>query len=207
LKEFQNIKHLAGLDFVKEPLDLKWFKELESIAFTPSKFIVDLDACRKLKKLTLSSFNPKSHNLADLPTLGSLETFALVKSNIWSLEGISKFKTLKELNIYGASQFKSCVALGDLHKTLKVISFESCRKLCDLEMLGKVKSLEKLLLTNCGSIPNLAFIHELKGLKRFSFVGTNILDGDLTYCNGLVYVGFDEKKHYNRKIKDFNAHG
>ena len=39
-------------------------------------------------------------------------------------------------------------------------------------------------------------------LKFFSFVDTNIDDGDLTPCMRLEYAGTLNKRHYNMKAED-----
>jgi hypothetical protein len=44
---------------------------------------------------------------------------------------------------------------------------------------------------------------KMLNLEFISFVGTNILDGNLHWCKGIGYVGFENKRHYSHKFKDF----
>jgi hypothetical protein len=73
----------------------------------------------------------------------------------------------------------------------------------DYGVLGEISSLKKIMLTNSGEIKSLSFINKLPNLKFISFVNTNVKDGDLSYCEGIEYVGFNNKKHYNYKSEDF----
>ena len=50
-----------------------------------------------------------------------------------------------------------------------------------------------------------AIIGDLDHLESFVFDGTTILDGDLTYCERLNFVFFNQKKHYSHKLKDLNS--
>ena len=50
----------------------------------------------------------------------------------------------------------------------------------------------------------ISFIRKMKNLKFFSFVKTNIKDGDITPCLGLEYAGFDDKRHYSHRMKQVN---
>ena len=64
-------------------------------------------------------------------------------------------------------------------------------------------NLEELGFNDCKEIPSIRFIGNMKSLKKFTFVNTNVLDGDLSACTSLEYVGFLDKKHYSHKRKDF----
>ena len=50
---------------------------------------------------------------------------------------------------------------------------------------------------------SLAFVKELPHLEFISFWDTNVLDGNIKYCEGINYVGFDNKRHYTHKSEQF----
>ena len=58
------------------------------------------------------------------------------------------------------------------------------------------------MLSKCADIPSLAFIGKLQKLEFLSFVGTKILDGDLSFCERLEYTGFDNKKNYSHTMDE-----
>ncbi len=51
------------------------------------------------------------------------------------------------------------------------------------------KNIKKMLILDCGSIQSLEFINKMTSLEFLSFGQTNILDGNLSYCKRLNYVG------------------
>jgi protein phosphatase 1 regulatory subunit 7 len=69
--------------------------------------------------------------------------------------------------------------------------------------LACLKKLKILKLINCGDIPDLKFIKLMPELKAISFVDSNIVDGDLSHCIGLEFVGFLKKKSYSHVPEDF----
>ncbi|MFI8708990.1 hypothetical protein ACIGHG_18340 [Bacillus sp. NPDC077411] len=80
------------------------------------------------------------------------------------------------------------------------LQIEKCKNIehfCDIQYL---ESLEVLRLLDCGDIPTICFIQKLKNLKCFSFVGSNVVDGNLDFCEGIDVVSFIDKKHYSHKI-------
>ena len=108
---------------------------------------------------------------------------------------------LRELELTYLSKLTDIDELIHLKK-LKVLSFEACKNV-DFTSISKIKNLEKLLMINCGELPSLQFIEDLPKLKFLVFNKTNVVDGDLSYCERLEYVGFDNKRHYTHKMSDF----
>jgi hypothetical protein len=90
-----------------------------------------------------------------------------------------------------------------LSQSIETLFIESCKKITDYEILGNLKFLKKLRISDSGEIQSLSFIKQLKDLDFLSFWGTKVLDGDISHCEGIKFVGFDDKRHYNRKSKDF----
>jgi hypothetical protein len=203
LCQFKKLTFLGALDNKKNVLDLACFPDLETLACNITERLKGLEACKKLKSLTVSYYNPESENLAELPGLASLEDLNIFKTRIKTLRGIEVFKNLKRLELYGAPRLETIESLGPLSNNLEEISFGTCKRVKDYETLGKVRSLKKILFTNSGEIKTLSFVKQLPDLEFISFVGTNVVDGDLSYCEGIGYVGFDDKRHYSHKMDDF----
>jgi len=200
------LKFLGIADNKKDVIDLSNFPDLEHLACEYSTRLKGLETCRKLKSLTLTAFNPKSKNLYDLPEFPQLIDLNLFITNVTTLQGIERFYNLKEIEIFRAPKLETISALCDLTNTLEEIQIEQSKKIKDFEILGKIPFLKKIILSESGEIRSLSFIKKLPSLKFISFWGTNIWDGNLDYCEGLDFVGFDNKRHYNHKSEEFIKH-
>ncbi|MFZ1699393.1 MAG: hypothetical protein WBO10_08585 [Pyrinomonadaceae bacterium] len=85
-----------------------------------------------------------------------------------------------------------------------MIEIDECKKIENYVVMGDLENLERLLIIKSGPIASLDFLKSLYKLDFFSFGGTNIANGDLSPCLGIRYVGFDDKKHYSHKFRDFS---
>ncbi len=202
LSSFKNLKFLSIPDNKKDVIDLSNFPELETLACDFSDRLKGLENANKLRSLTISNYKTKNKNLSGFPALPSLEHLNLVKPDINSLQGIEKFTKLKRLEIYGASKLDGIGGVSNL-KSLEQISIEKSKNIKDYEALKDLSNLKKLMLTESGDIKTLAFVKMLPSLEFISFWGTNVLDGNISYCEGINYVGFDNKKHYTHKPEQF----
>ena len=90
----------------------------------------------------------------------------------------------------------------DLSNTLEVLEITNCKKIKYEDVLFKMITLHKLILTASADLPDLSFISNLEKLKLFSFVDTNVLDGDLHILKDIEFVGFFNKRHYTHKNVD-----
>ena len=106
-----------------------------------------------------------------------------------------------ESTLIAAAQEEFSQGIRYLVVNLEEIQIEKCKKIGDFEVLGKVKSLKKIILSESGEIKTLSFVKELNRIEFISFWGTNVLDGNINYCEGINYVGFDNKKHYTHKME------
>jgi len=200
---FSNLTFLSVPDNGKDTVDLSFFPQLEMCGVTFSERLQGLESCSNLKSLTVSNYKSKIKDLSALPSLNNLEHLSLIKTDITTLQGIERFSNLKKFEIFGASKLKTIAALQALSNSIEEIQVEQCKKINDYETLGKVKSLKKIILSESGEIKSLAFVKELPRLEFISFWGTNVLDGNIKYCEGINYVGFDNKKHYTHKSEQF----
>jgi len=185
-------------------IDLSWFSDLEDCAVTYSKRLRGLETCKRLRELTLTNYGSRSNDLTALPSL-SLEKLVLIKSSVESLSGIGKLGALRRYEAYLMSKLVSLAGLKEIKNTVEVIILDHCRKLRDHEELGQLYRLEKLILGDCGKVQSIRFLESLQSLQFFSFVETNVLDGDLHPSiehPNLRYVGFDDKRHYSHKFEE-----
>jgi hypothetical protein len=197
------LKFLGLGDDKKSKVDLSNFPDLETCAVKHSPRLKGLETCKNLKHLTLSNYKSNSNDLSEFPGLFSLESLFLIQAQLKSLNGIGKLNSLKELKLYGISKLLTIEEIGKLSDALEEIEIENCKNISDFDSISNVTSLKKLIITASGEINTLSFLKCLKNLEFISFVGTNILDGDLSYCSGISYVGFNNKKHYSHSFESF----
>jgi len=198
-----NLKTLGFADNKKDVIDLSNFPNLKRCAVEYSPRLKGLSSCANLSSLTLSNYKSESDDLSVFPKLKKLTRLMLVKPKVSELAGIGRLANLKALSIFRGSELKEIYALKDLSKTLEEVEFDSSKKINDYHSLGKVRNLRKIIIFKSGEIQSLEFVKDLKKLEFISFVGTNIVSGDLTPCVGIKYVGFDNKRHYSHRPGDF----
>lgn len=203
VNSLHKLRFLGLADNKRDIIDLSNFPDLESLACEYSIRLKGLETCEKLVYLTLTGYKSEMKNLNNLPLLEKLKEFHLFKTDFLSLEGIDKFRNLKKVEIFGAPKLETIGALENLANSLTELEIEKCKKINDFEILRKLKALRKLRLSDSGVIKNMAFLEELSELEFISFWGTNVLDGNLNYCKGIDYVGFDNKRHYTHKSEEF----
>lgn len=203
LNMFHNLRLLGIPDNKKDAVDLNNFPHLIILNCSVTNRLIGLENCKTLRRLTISDFKPKIKDLSTLPVLNNLEYLNLVKTDITTLNGINRLSNLRKLEIFSAAKLESIEALKVLSGSLEEIELEKCKKINDYEILKEVKSLKKIILLESGEMKSLAFVKELPHLEFISFWDTNVLDGNIKYCEGINYVGFDNKRHYTHKSEQF----
>ncbi len=203
IKYFSNLKILSISYNKKEVIDLKNFPNLEDLNCVFTKKIVNMSSCENLKSLRLLNYNPSTKDLHEIPAFHNLLNLGISFANIHTLSGIENLSSLKKFEIWRAPNLQTISSLIPLSQSIETLFIESCKKITDYEIVGNLKLLKKLRISDSGEIQNLSFIKQLKDLDFLSFWGTKVLDGDISHCEGIKFVGFDDKRHYNRKSKDF----
>lgn len=193
-----NLKKLRWLLIAELPgtIDLSRFPDLDCLRITWGSNLINLDSCSKLRCLSLGKYNSKSKNLHELPPLENIEELTLTQSTITSLAGIENFPNIKRLELNYLPQLGDISQLAFVAKSLKYLEFDHCKKI-NYKDVTVLKSLKSLMLSACGEVSSISFIREMPALERFTFVGTNVLNGDMTPLLSLKTVGFLEKKHYS----------
>jgi hypothetical protein len=200
--QLESLNYLEKLRFIStsssiEKIDFGNFQKLEYCCINWNKNPLNIEKCQSIIHLKVNKYKSNTNDLSEFPLLEKLQYLELVESPIISLKGIERFKnSLKELECY---YLKKLEDIGAIVTLLELNSFviANCKKIENYNIIERVKSLTKLKITNCNDIESLKFIRNMKNLKFFSFVNTNIKDGDMTPCLNLEYVGFLGKKHYS----------
>lgn len=158
--------------------------------------------------LNLWGFKPKGHTLADLGGVGPLVYLELVHSNIQNFEGLSRLGALRRLETHYCVKLEDAAGILEIADSLEWLHINQAKKF-QLSDLVRLTNLRVLCLNVCGPLESLAFLREMPRLLDFRFVGTNVVDGDLTPLMdhpSLVSVGFMDKRHYNLRRKEVEAH-
>lgn len=204
VNRLSGLERLSILENGKTTIDLENFPNLERcdiMAF--SERIQGLETCQNLKHLSIVKFNLRAKDLTVFPILENLKEFYLLQTNITSLDGIENFRSLKKVDISYAGKLERIEALQRLSNSIEEVQFDKCKKIKDFGILGRLKLLEKIRLSDSGEIKTLDFINTLPSLNTITFVGTNVLDGNIKYCEGISHVGFDNKRHYTHRAEQF----
>lgn len=199
------IEVLKSLRFItlsgySKSFDFSQFPNIEDLRVEWHKTITLPKSSQNLRSLYLRKYDPASKSCVELPELPHLETLELVQSTITSLDGISRFTNLKRLCISYCSQLVDVDCIGSLE--LNELEFETCKKAKISQCIEKVGSVRSLKISDCGKLPTVSFLKKMPHIERFSFVDTNIEDGDLSPCLKLQSVGFTDKKHYSHKYQE-----
>ena len=217
LYNFKNLDSLVVINFTKNNIciDVSRFPKLVALTINGQVDLIGLDKIQ-LKKLLINE-NKKIANkswgktieeleithskpviLEEFNELSNLKNLELIQSSITSLAGIENFKNLECLTVGYCPKLLDISAISNCTK-LRKIEFENTKKITSFNPLTALKNLQGLILSDCGEISSLQFINDLSNLKFLSFVGTNIVDGDLTPCLRLKYAATFNKRHYNIK--------
>lgn len=193
--DFSVIRHLENLSITGNFIFRNLHElSLSSLAVAETKTFPFEEINSGLRSLYLRHVNMDWNQIDHFHELSNLE---LVQLPIQDLLGMKKLPSLMKCVI------AYCFKLKDFR------GLRFCRLLQDLELdhvkgvsvedLSDLPNIRKLILSSVGTLPSIKFIDSLPTLKFLSFVGTNILDGDLTPCLRLDYAGTLNKRHYNLK--------
>ena len=192
----------------KQSLDLRDFPLLQELGvqWWPKLYFGDL--LPSLRTLRLSQYATRTNDLTALPQIPELIDLKLVQSSKLTLSGINRFPSLRKFSVAYFPQLTKLLPLAAFRDSnLETLEFDHCKKLTDHDEVRAIVSLKRLAFNSCGEIPSLRFLNDLPLLESFSFVNTNIVDGDLTPCLRLKFVGFFDKRHYSHRNADIKTGG
>jgi hypothetical protein len=186
----------------KPNLDYSKFKHLEYLSIDWYAKFPDLSQNMNLKELIIWKFRPNSKSLKELKLPENLESLEITESNIINFEGLN-IPNLKKLEGHYCSKLESLLGIENLSHSLTTLILDYCGKLIQYDSLNNCKKLQKIILGDCGDLPTLDWLIDLKNVKHFSFWNTKLKDGNVNPCFGIDYVSFKNSKIYNHKIEEF----
>ncbi|MED4402307.1 hypothetical protein ABET41_12880 [Metabacillus fastidiosus] len=169
-------------------------KNLEELYGELPKNTFGINKLKRLQKVELWGYKPKTRNLNEFKNLKSLNVISLAQSRLDTLDGIEKIVNLKSLGLYYLRTLKDITALQDVKAPITELFFENCKSIVDFSPIQNLKELEKLKISSSGDIPSLSFVSTLNKLKSLVFSGTNVLDENLTVCEGIEYIYYTKQK-------------
>lgn len=188
-------------------IDFSCFPELEVYVGDWHLDNSNVHHCRELRQLRIWQFKPKSLDLSDLANTMRLEWLALTQTGITSLAGLETLEDLRYFEIAYASKLESLDVFTTGRMELREMEIQNAKKITSYGPLAALRRLRRLKLSACAPMPNLDWTKGLDQLDFFSFVETNLEDGDLSpllVLPRLRYVGTMDKKHYSHKCDALN---
>jgi hypothetical protein len=199
-----NLKGLRVLtcDVIKQGnIDLKNFPYLEILGYSVNKKITGIGFCTRLSWLWIEGY--KNDNLLELKSLVNLKYLNLHQSSIKNLEGIEDMRNLQKIRLDTMRNLESLKGLNKNLSRLEVVDIWAAKNLTNYDELSKLKNLKQLELGRTGECQSISFIKELSNLKKVA-LGFKVLDGNMSYLEGIEKVGFIDFPYYTHKMKDFN---
>jgi len=202
---FEGVYYLAKLRklnvaYLSKSVQLLNFPLLEEASIMWNIKSTDFSNNINLKSLTIWNFNPKSKCFKGVAFPPGLSELIINTSTIISLEGLI-CKNLSKFEGHYLTKLLSLNGLENIYSSIETLIMSHCKKIHEYDILSNCTGIKKIILSSCGSIESLKFIETMQNLEFLSFVGTTIIDGDLSYCKKLKYTGFDDKKHYSFTMK------
>ncbi len=199
LKSLRSIRIGGDHQFVKNQasMDVSSFDKLEEID-GDIRYYKNIEIAISVRSFSLHPYKPKCNSLDELRYLKKLDSLKLISSNIRSLKGIENFGNFTCLNLISCRSIEDIDDLLYVKNSIKALHIETCPRIEDFSVLGSLENLQELRLIGSNKIPNISFIKTMKGLKSL-YLGINVLDGDISPCDGLEHVGIKDRQHYNRK--------
>lgn len=204
IENFHNLRMLNITDEYSFPIDFSIFTNLERCSILWHKNINNLSACKKLRELIIKKLRLSGTGRNILYETDDIEHLTLIQCRIENLDFLKTYMKLKSLELYYISTLRNIDRLSYCSRFLEKLVLDHCKNIQVYNSIKSLEQLEYLMLNDNTEIKSLAFIKGLKNLKHLSFVGTNVLDGDISICKAINYVGFDNKRHYSHKFEEIN---
>lgn len=203
LNELTNLRMLSLSDETGYKLDLSNYSNLKYCSLLWNKNISNLSKCVNFEDLNIRKGGADIFSVDVFGNFKKLRELVLIQCKIEDLSFLSKASKLEHLEVSYSPSLTGIKSLVYCKK-LENLVFDHCKNISDdYQVLGKLNNLRFLTIADSKEIPTLSFLRPLKKLQHFAFVGTNIVDGDLTPCLKIAHVGFNNKKHYSHSYEDF----
>jgi len=185
-------------------IDLRDVAGLEDLRLESSLGVSNIGALAStLRYLDITKFrDARLDGIGEVGTLSELRVLRVGQSPQTTLEGIENLRKLEVFCGYYLRRLSDISSVAQLASNpLRTLEFDRCPKIANHASVAPLKKLESLKFISCGEVPSLKFLANMKALSVFVFDGTNVVDGDISPCVGIDYVGFRGKKHYSHTME------
>jgi hypothetical protein len=206
---FDGLSNLRGfrLEMPGAGIDFSCFPELEVFVGDWHNENINVHRCQELRQLRVWQFKPKSLDLRELANVTRLEWLELTQAGITSLAGLETLEDLRYLQVAYAAKLESLDVFATAPMELRELGIRNSKKITSYAPIASLQRLRRLWLSSCAPMPSLNWTKGLSQLDLFSFVETNVENGDLSpllLLPKLRYAGTMDKKHYNYKCDTLN---
>jgi protein phosphatase 1 regulatory subunit 7 len=186
-------------------IDFSHFHSLTELSIDWSSYLLNMDKCIFLTRLSLYNYSPKTKDCSAIPDVTWVKRLEITRSTICTLDGLDKFDQLQELEFNYCSKLEMLCCLEKSKETLVSLLFDHCKSIKNHDYVMGFQYLKTLAYNDVAIIPSIKFIKKMASLSSFRFVGTNVKDGDMTPCIGLKYSAFSNKKHFSHTMEQIKA--
>lgn len=104
--------------------------------------------CVNLRSFSIRKCKNFKNLWTDLAELKKLEYLCIVQGNMENCLNFRKMKNLNRLVLYYLPKLRCLDGIEVLSDTLKILRLETSKRIVDYSVLGKLKNLEELLISN-----------------------------------------------------------
>lgn len=203
IHRLHELRTLSVITDCRSEIRFSAFPRLESLALDPWRSGArSLFDCFSLRDLFICSYTGKES--APFGRLVNLESIQLLTA---SLRELAAFAALKNVWKAKLTYFSGLDSLDGLQGMvgLEQLELTCMRGIASIELLGQLKNLRSLQLSNLGEIESLGPIEGAGGLISLVVEGTDFKDGDMsvvTRLPNLLFAGYVDKKHYSPRKRE-----
>lgn len=206
IKDVSAVHALKNLNFLmlsgkNRKIDFIDLSSLRKLIIEWSPYLTHLDSCINLNGLTLRGYNPKTKDCSFVSNITWLKQLEITQSTITKLNGLEKLDSLEKLEFHYCSKLKTLDCLETSKESLTYLFFDHCKSIINHEYVTRLHHLYTLAFNDCGAIPSIKFINTMPSLKDIRFMGTDVIDGDMTPCIGFKYAAFTNKRHFTHTME------
>lgn len=201
-----NLERLSIMDDNKN-IDFSNFIKLKSLGFTYSKTFIGLEKLENIEKLVIGG---ATHYIYDcIKNYNKLKYLELIQAKKFGLDNvISDNHKIEHLELCYLRDVIDLQYLLSIKDTLKELRIQNCKNIINFEVINEFKALERFVIDNCNTIESSKIFDNLPNLKQVTVIGKSyFVDGDIqNLAKPGLFVGIDNKKHYNMKYEDFKKY-
>lgn len=210
LESIDGLEGQAGIErlcletYAKGRLSWQQFVKLRSLVVEAHLFGDDGWNLTELNDLFL--INTKEENWTSINRLTELQKLDLTKAPITTFDGLV-LPELRELGMHHCRGLNDVSGIEGVQR-LERLHLTSCNRVTNLAAAGALTELRELVIMDCGEIDSLGFCCQLERLERLIFHGTRVRDGGLRQLLSLPSlreVGFDDRREYDTTLAECMA--